>query len=147
MKYLQFKTLFAFPVDHLDGASLEVKGASQTVFKVSGIGEMSVLRVIAEKDESRRFDGDLVGEKDLEAAMVEIRGRIHLLGVVDDLVEDVGRNPAVIALIGFLNRWQDVLDAFSALGGDEQDRGVVQELELVPDVFLETVLVELLLFA
>ena len=74
---------------------------------------MGRLRSVAEHDESRWADRTLIGEGDLESRVVEFRGWIKVLGVSDDLIEDVRWNTAVIRFMDLKDLWKDILAAES----------------------------------
>ena len=74
---------------------------------------MGRLRIVAEHDESRWANRTLIGEGDLEPRVVEFRSWIKVLGVSDDLIEDVRWNAAVIRFMDLKDLWKDILAAES----------------------------------
>ena len=74
---------------------------------------MGRLRSVAEHDESRWADRTLIGEGNLKSRVVEFRSWIKVLGVSDDLIEDVGWDAAVIRFMDLKNLWKDILAAES----------------------------------
>ena len=77
---------------------------------------MGRLRSVAEHDESRWTDRTLIGEGDLESRVVEFRSWIKVLGVSDDLIEDVGWDTTVICFMDLKDLWKDILAAESRFG-------------------------------
>ena len=74
---------------------------------------MGRLRSVAEHDESRWADRTLIGEGNLESCVIEFRSWIKVLGVSDDLIEDVRWDAAVIRLMNLKDLWKDILAAGS----------------------------------
>ena len=74
---------------------------------------MGRLRSVAEHDESRWANRTLIGEGNLESCVIEFRGWIKVLGVSDDLIEDVGWDAAVIRFMDLKDLWKDILAAES----------------------------------
>ena len=74
---------------------------------------MGRLRSVAEHDESRRANRTLIGEGNLESCVIEFRSWIKVLGVSDDLIEDVRWNAAVIRFMDLKDLWKDILAAES----------------------------------
>ena len=70
---------------------------------------MGRLRSVAEHDESRWADRTLIGKGNLESRVVEFRSWIKVLGVSDDVIQDVGWDAAVISFMDLKNLWKDVL--------------------------------------
>ena len=103
----------------------EVKALTQSVFLVLSIGEMSKLRVVAEHDKCRWVDSHLAGEKNLKTAVVEFRSRVHVLGILNDFIENRCRNTAAARFISLFHRGQNLLHSFAVFGGHEQDFGVI----------------------
>ena len=68
--------------------------------------------VVAEHDEGRRSDPRLGGEVNLEASVMEVRGRVDFLGIAGDVVQDGRRDPAVISFMGSLAGLEDLLASF-----------------------------------
>src|SRR5574344_1327902 len=141
------KGSFPFPVNDGNRGARAVEGIPETVLKVTSVREMGRFWIIAKENEGRRFDGNLVGEKDFETAVVEVRSWVHVLGVHNNLIKDVGRNPPVKALIGLGDRRKNLVDPLPCLSADEENRRVVEELKLVVDIVDEFLLVEFLRFA
>ena len=103
---------------------------------------MGEFRIVAEQDERRREGRNLGGVHDLEAAMVELRRRVHGLGVLDDLVQNRGGDAARAGLVRLLDRRKDLLDAPARRGGDEDDLGVIDELKPLAEVGLKVLLLK-----
>ena len=80
----------------MNGAAIEGKGLPDSIFQITGVGEVGALLVIAEKDDGRRGYGDHRGIDDLESGVIEIGGRIHLLGIGDDGVQNIGGDPTMV---------------------------------------------------
>ena len=74
---------------------------------------MGRLRSVAEHDESRWADRTLIGEGNLESCVIEFRSWIKVLGVSDDLIEDVRWDAAVIRFMDLKDLWKDILAAES----------------------------------
>ena len=70
---------------------------------------MGRLRSVAEHDESWWANRTLIGEGNLESRVIEFRGWIKVLGVSDDVIQDVGWDAAVISFMDLKNLWKDVL--------------------------------------
>ena len=83
------------------------------VLQIPCIREVSGLRGVAEHDESRWADGALIREGNLESGVVEFRSRIKVLGIPDDVIEDVGWDAAVIRLMDLKDLRKDILAAKS----------------------------------
>ena len=79
-------------VNNVDGSAIKIKRRSQAVLEVASIGEMSRLGIIAKENESRWIYRNLVSKDDFQTPMVEIRRRIHRLGIANDFVKQRRRN-------------------------------------------------------
>ena len=72
---------------------------------------MGVLGSVAEENEGRWVDRDLGSEDDLQTSMVEFRGRIHGLGIVDDLVKQRSWNPSIGGFVSLFDGRQYLIDS------------------------------------
>src|SRR5574344_1928843 len=138
------KGSFPFPIDDRYRGSGEVKRVPQAVLQIASIGETSGFWIIAKENESRRFNLNLVGEKDFEPAMVEVRSRGHILGVHKNLIKNIRRNPAVIAIVGFGDGRENLVDPLPRFRADKENRRVVKELKLIVNIIDEFLLIEFL---
>ena len=86
---------------------------------------MSKLGVVAKHDKRRRIDPHLAGEKNLQTAVVELWSGVHVLGILNDFIENRCGNATAARFISLLDRGKNLLDAFAVFGGHEQDFGVV----------------------
>ena len=124
----------------MDWGSGEVEGLAEPVLEVAGIGEMGVFGVVAEEDEGRRVGPHLVGVDDLEPAVVELRGRVHLLGVGDYFVQNGCRDAPAARLIRLLDGRKDGIEVPPRFGRSEDDFGEREELKPRPDLLLKLLL-------
>ena len=80
---------------------------------------MGGLRIVAEKHESRRFDRDLVRKENLQPAVIELRRRVHVLGILDDIVENISRDATVEGVKSFRDGGKDLVDPLPCFRADE----------------------------
>ena len=90
---------------------------------------MSEFRVVAEQNERRRIDGDLICIDDFESPVVEFGGRIHVLGIQNDFIQNRSRDSALSGFIGLLDGWENILDSPARLCRNVNDLGKINELE------------------
>ena len=73
---LPIKNLFSFPIDDLDGASVEGKRFPKAVFEIARVGEMRVLGIVAEHDEgqNQQMFSHLLQIQEIEKGKERVRG-------------------------------------------------------------------------
>jgi len=97
---------------------------------------------VGEEDEGGRGDGGLGHVIDADAAVDGDRGALEVDGG-EEAVHLAGGD-ALAALAGDeFDLAEELLDAEAGGGGDEDKRGVVEELEVVADLLLEDFLIDL----
>ena len=72
--------------------------------------------------------------------MVEFRGRVHHLRVLDDLVQDGGRYAPRCAFMGLDDGWKNLIDSSSRFGGGEYNLGEIKEFKPISNFLLEILL-------
>src|SRR5574344_1161405 len=120
--------------DKLYRAGSESEILPYHILEVTLVGEMEIIRIVAEKKESRRNIVRLGSIGDLETAAVEIRCLVIHLGLPDGGVEHLAGDLAMDDFIQFLHSRKDLVDVAAGLGGKEDDRRIAYRLHIVADL-------------